>query len=118
MAIDTALKALLDAALAGGGHNGANISASVVYPYAVFYELSGEPLRTIHGTTEATDSEYQVDVFARSPEQAKGLALGDVKDAIETSTTVGGVLTLSMSGEYDPVARCYRYISRYQVWET
>lgn len=118
MAIDLALKALLSGILAGGGHNAVNVSSPIIYPYAVFYELSGEPLRTIHGTTEATDSEYQVDVFARSPEQAKGLSLGDVKDAIETSITVGGVLTLSMSGEYDPVARCHRYISRYQVWET
>ena len=118
MAIDTALKTLLDSELVGGGHNGANISSPVVYPYAVFYEISGEPLRTIHGTTEATDSEYQIDVFARSPEQAKGLSLGDIKDAIETSSSVGGVFTMSMSGEYDPVARCYRYISRYQVWET
>lgn len=118
MAIDNALKTLLDAVLAGGGHNGANISASVIYPYAVFYELSGEPLRTINGTTEATDSEYQVDVFARSPEQAKGLSLGDVKDAIETSTTVRGSFRLRSYGGYDPVARCHRYITRYQVWET
>lgn len=118
MSIDAALKALIDPLVTGGCHNTINVSTTVSYPYAVFYELGCEPLHTVHGATEAMDSEYQIDVFARSPEQAKGLSLGDIKTAIETSTTVSGVLILSMSGEYDPVARCYRYISRYQVWET
>ncbi|MBM9615310.1 DUF3168 domain-containing protein [Desulfobulbus rhabdoformis] len=116
MSIDTDLRAVIGPLLAGGAHNTVNRSPGKQLPYAVFYEITGTPLNTIHGATEATSCTYQVDVFARTPEQAKGLSLGDLKDAIESSS-LEGLITLQMAGEYDPISKSYRYITEYQVWD-
>ena len=116
MSIETELKSLITPLVAGGCFNTANLSSTVVLPYVVFYEISGIPEQTIHGPAGITNHRYQVDVFARSPEQAKALALGTIKTAIEDSTVLGGTLIFHMVGEYNPSDRTYQYITEYQIW--
>lgn len=116
MSVETELKTLITPLVAGGCYNTANLSTTVTVPYAVFYEISGIPEQTIHGYAGITSHRYQVDVFARSPEHAKALALGTIKSAIEGSAVLGGTLVFHMVGEYNPSDRTYQYITEYQIW--
>lgn len=117
MSIETDLRDTISSLLTGGCHNTVNTQAPAKLPYAVFHEIVGIPTNTVHGETLAMYHKYQVDLFARTPEQAKGIALGAVKIAIESGLTIGGVLVFSMSGEYDPITKTYQYITEYQLWE-
>lgn len=116
MSIETTLKSVLNPLLTGGCHNVVNTATTVVHPYAVFYEVSGIPENTIHGYGGITQHRYQIDVFAKSPEQAKGLALGTMKSDIETSAILQGQLIFHMVGEYSEADRTYQYITEYYIW--
>lgn len=112
MSVDTDLKAALDSLVAGGCHNSINTDTSITCPYIVFYEIAGTPLYTITEYVDTT-SRYQIDVFARTQEQAKGLALGTIKTAIEAA--LDARLIFQMNGEYSPNDKTYQYITEYRI---
>jgi len=115
MSTETTLKTLLNSLVAGGCHNGMNTNSPVVAPYIVFHEIGGVPANGLKGYMGLTMFRYQVDVFAKSPEQAKGLALGTIKTAI-VGSTLEGLLTFQAKGEYSELDKTYQYITEYQIW--
>lgn len=115
MSTETVLKSLIAPLVAGGCHNGVNAANSITLPYVVFYEIASTPQYGISGYLGATSSKYQVDVFAITPEQAKALALGTIKTAIETGS-LAGTLTFHMRGEYSDSDGAHQYITEYQLW--
>lgn len=116
MSVDTTLKSLITPLVAGGCHRGVNDSQQIVAPYVVFHEIYGEPLNTISDYTGVTKSRYQVDVFAKTPEQAKGLALGVIMEAIQSSPIIQGDLIFRMDGQYSDLDKTYQYITEYTIW--
>ena len=116
MSAETTLKSLINAIAIGGCYNGINNSGDVVVPYVVFHEISGMPLNTITTYSGRTECRFQVDVFAKSPEHAKGLALGDIKDAITSSPILQGELVLQMKGQYSESDKAFQYITEYVIW--
>ena len=116
MSVETELKEIINPILAGGCHNGVNNSSAIVLPYAVFYEISAIPENGITQYLGITRYRYQVDVFAATPEQAKGLSLGPVKAVIEASAIIEGVLLSHMLGQYSELDKTFQYITEYQVW--
>lgn len=117
MSAETALKSVVGPLVAGGCHNGINTSLSITKPYVVFHEISGVPVNTIHGTYGGkTRSRYQVDVFAETLEEAKGLAIGTIKTAINNSSLLEGELIFQMNGEYSGTDKTHQYITEYLIW--
>lgn len=117
MSVETVLKSVVGAVVAGGCFNGVNTSVTITMPYVVFHEVSGVPVNTIHGSYGGiTRSRYQVDVFAESPEAAKGVALGVVKTAIVGSAILQGQLVFQMKGQYSEVSKTHQYITEYLIW--
>lgn len=115
--ISTMLKALIDPLVTGGCHNTVNTSDRIAAPYVVFHEISGVPETGISNDyLGATRYRFQVDVFASSPEMAKGLALGSVKDAITGSAAIQGTLIFQMAGQYSEKDKTFQYITEYQIW--
>lgn len=117
MSVDTVLKSTINGLVAGGAHNGVNASLTITLPYVVFRQISGNPENGLKGYMGLTEYRYQVDVFAASPEQAKGLALGTIKASIIAST-LEGIMTFSMAGEYDGDDKSHQYITEYTIWAT
>lgn len=115
MSVDTVLKGLIAPLVAGGCHNEVNASTTITKPYVVFHEISAIPENGLQGYLGLTRFRYQVDVFAASPEHAKGLALGTIKSAI-VGSSLEGLLISHMSGEYDEVTKTHQYITEYQIW--
>lgn len=115
MTIESTLKSLINPLVAGGCHNVVNASAAIVYPYAVFQEISAIPENGLAGYVGLTRYSYQIDIIAKSPEQAKGLALGAIRSAVIASS-LDGLLTFHMVGEYSEVDKSYQYITEYQIW--
>jgi len=116
MSTETDIRDALDGILTGGGHNQVNVNVNQTLPYGVFYEITGTIYPDIHGSIQAEARLYQVDIFAATQEQAKGLALGSVKTAI---LALGGdIVTTGFNGDYDPVSRSYCYITEYRFWIT
>jgi hypothetical protein len=115
MSIETTLKSLISPLVAGGCHNVANTLPTITIPYVVFYEISAVPENGITEYLGATNHQYQIDIFAKTPEQAKGLALGAIKTAIESST-LAGVLVFHSVGEYSEIDKTYQYITQFQIW--
>lgn len=116
MSIETNLKTAIGTVLSGGCYNGIEDSATERrIPYAVFYEISGVPSYGISGDLGMTRCRYQVDVYGRTPEQAKGLAVGVVKTAVEASP-LEGVLIFRSAGEYNKLDKSYRYITEFLLW--
>jgi len=113
MSFDADLKAALSGLLAGGCHKRVNNSTSITLPYAVFHDIAGLPQVGISQPLGITNGSVQIDIFAASPEAAKGLALGIVKNAVEG---LGAILFFHMDGEYDPTDRTFQYITEYQNW--
>lgn len=116
MSTESTLKALIDPLVAGGCHNGVNTDSTITTPYVVFHEISGVPLNTVSEYSGSTQCQYQIDVFARSPEQAKGLALSTIQDAISDSLILQGELTFRMNGQYSDLDKTYQYITEYTIW--
>ena len=115
MTIDAAIKSAVGPLVAGGCHFVANTSATITLPYVVFYEVGGTPETGISlDYLGITEHRYQVDVFAQSPEQAKGLSLGVIKDVL--AQDVQGRLTFQMTGQFNPVDKTYQYITEYELW--
>lgn len=118
MSVETQLKAVLGPLVSGGCHNRVNTTSPAVLPYIVFYEVSGIPIVGISpGQITPVECMYQVDVFAPSPEYAKGLALGAVRDAIEQSAALQGTLVFKTSGDYSKIDKTYQYITQYKIWD-
>jgi len=115
MSTETTLKTLINPLVAGGCHNAVNASATIVCPYVVFQEITAVPENGLLGYMGLTRSTYQVDVFAKSPEQAKGIALGTIKTALVTSA-LEGLLTFHMVGEYSELDKTHQYITEYVIW--
>lgn len=114
MSIETSLKALIGPLVAGGCHNTVNTSTTIVPPYVVFQEISGLPENTLEGYAGITRSRFQIDTFAKSLEQAKGLALGEIKDAIVAG--VKGLMIFQMTGQYSELDKTFQYITEYSIW--
>jgi len=117
MTTEATLKTLINPLVAGGCWNVVNPSATIVYPYVVFQEISALPENGLIGYMGLSRYRYQVDVFAKSPEQARALAMGTIKAAIVAST-LEGLLVFHMVGEYSEVDKTYQYITEYQIWAT
>ena len=116
MTTEATLKSLITPLVAGGCHDGINITYPLVVPYVVFHEITGVPENTLSGYAGLTKSRYQVDTFARSPEQAKGLALGTIKSAITGSSVLRGLLVFQMKGQYSELDKTHQYITEYEIW--
>lgn len=114
--IETTLKTLINQFIAGGCHNTINTTSPLVLPYVVFYEISGFPTNGITDYLGLTRFTFQVDVFAKSPEQAKVLATTTIKEAISDSTELQGTLTFQMNGQYSELDKTYQYITEYEIW--
>lgn len=99
----------------GGCYNAANTRATIIVPYVVFYEISGIPEYGISGYLGSTRHRFQIDVFARSPEEAKAISMGAIKDAIEASG-LNADMILHMSGAYSPLDKTYQYTTEYYIW--
>lgn len=115
MTIESLLKSRIAPLVAGGCHNVANTSATLALPYVVFQEISAIPANGLLGYVGMTKYQFQVDVIAKSPEQAKGLALGTIKSEI-IAAGVEGLLTFHMVGEYSEIDKTYQYITEYTIW--
>lgn len=117
MSIESTLKLLVNSLVEGGCHNRVNTSSPIVCPYVVFYEISGVPETGVSvdylGITKFV---FQVDVFARSPEQAKGLAVGSIRSAISGSTVLQGRMSFQHAGEYSELDKTFQYITEYEFW--
>jgi len=116
MTTESTLKTLIAPLVGGGCHNSVNASPSITYPYVVFNEISALPANGLKGYMGLTSYQYQIDVFAKSPEQAKALALGTIKAAIVSSSVLQGTLTFHMGGEYSEIDKTHQYITEYQIW--
>ena len=116
MSTETTLKTLINTLVAGKCHNGVNTSKNIVVPYVVFHEISGVPVNTITAYAGLTQCRFQVDVFAKSPEEAKGLALGTIRTAIESSAVLQGQLIFKMKGQYSELDKTHQYITEYYIW--
>lgn len=116
MTVSATLKTLITPLVTGGCHNRVNKSTTITTPYVVFYEVSGVPENGISGYLGLTRYRYQVDVIAKSQEQARSLALGTIKTAITTSATLRGELIFQSDGQYSPVDKSHQYITEYTIW--
>ena len=116
MSVDTYLKQLLGSLVNGGCHIGVNRSVPIVTPYIVFYEISGMPLDTISQYSGMTEYRYQVDVFARSPEESRGIATGAVRSAILSAELLKASLIFQSSGQYSELDKTYQYITEYKFF--
>jgi len=116
MSTATTLKSILSPLVAGGCFNSFNPSETVVLPYIVFYEIVGMPINLLHGGVAATKKNYQVEVFARSPEHAEGIAKGVMFDAIIGSVLEGTPIS-EMNGQYSEKDKSHQYITEWQVWD-
>lgn len=116
MSTETVLKSLIEPLVAGGCHSHINKDNPLVVPYVVFYQISGIPVYTIKDYSGITECRYQIDVFARTLEQAKVLALGTIKTAIEGNSTVQGTLGFEMAGQYSSLDKTHQYITEYSIW--
>jgi hypothetical protein len=117
MPVDTSLKTALNGLVAGGCHNSVNEALTITLPYIVFRQISGNPENGLLGYSGLTKYRYQVDVFARTPEQARALALGSIKAAI-VAAPLAGMLIFSASGEYDGDDKSHQYHTEYTIWAT
>lgn len=117
MSIESTLKSLINPLAAGGCHNRVNSTSPIVCPYVVFYEISGVPETGVSldylGITKFL---FQVDIFAKTPEQAKGLAVGAIRSAISGSTVLQGRMSFQHAGEYSELDKTYQYITEYEFW--
>lgn len=117
MSIETTLKTLLSPLVAGGCHNGANVRSEIITPYVVFHEISGLPLFGISSNDfGATKCRYQIDVFAVSPEQAKGISLDVIKPVLSETELLNATHIFQMSGPYSDITKTYQYITEYSIW--
>lgn len=110
MSFDTDLKIALSPLVDGGCHNGVNLDPDST-EYVVFHEISSIPFYTIT-SSDSTDSRYQIDVIAKTPEKAKALALGVIKTAVEG---LGARLIFHNKGEYSEATKTHQYITEYEV---
>ena len=118
MSTETLLKSVLDPLLTGNSHNVINRSDTVALPYVVFQEVEGEPLTGISESyLGKTRCEYEVVVFAATPEHAKYLALNHIYDAI-TAPPFEGVLTYRATGPYIEEKGNFQYVTQYEIWES
>ena len=115
MSAETTLKSILGTLVDGGCHNGVNSNNAIALPYIVFHEISGIPLYTITEYAGTTDCRFQIDVFARTPEQAKGLALGTIKTAIDAVASFNARLIFQMKGQYSNLDKSHQYITEYSI---
>ena len=117
MSVETTLKSLINPLVAGGCYNGVNTSNTITTPYVVFHEISGIPANGLSVEyLGLTRFRYQVDVFAKSPEQAMGLAVGTIRTAITGSATLNGTMVFQMKGQYSEFDKTYQYITEYEIW--
>lgn len=118
MTTEAKIKAAIGAVgeIVGGCHFVANTASQVNTPYVVFHIISAAP---DYGISQefGTDFTCQVDVFAKSPEAAKGLALGVVKTAMEAAGFDYVTLTMHLTGQYSLADKTYQYITEYAVRE-
>jgi hypothetical protein len=110
--VEAQLQALLAPLAAGGCWPVVNTSATIVYPYIVFYEIVRVP--EMLSSDDLCSRRIQVDVFAKSYGQAKALS-ESIRSAVAGSTLVSAYLS-SMDGEYNPVAKDYQVINEFKVW--
>lgn len=118
MSVDTTLKSLINALpeITGGCHNGVDNSSTITVPYVVFHEISGVPETGISVPyLGLTRFRYQVDVFAKSPEAAKGIALEVVRPAIVNSE-LEGLMVFQTKGQYSELDKTHQYITEYEIW--
>ncbi len=115
MSVDKDIKAAITPLVAGGCHNGVNLKTPVL-PYVVFHEISGLPDNGVsEGYEGPTNSRYQVDIFAATPEAAKGIALGVVKEAMEAEP-LAATLIFQAKGQYSGQDRSHQYITEFRLW--
>jgi hypothetical protein len=117
--VESTLKSLIGGLVMGGCHNTVNRSLTPVYPYAVIHEISGIPVNGVSiGYLGITRFTYQIDVFAKSQEEAKGLAVGSIRTAISASSILEGELISQMNGEYSELDKTFQYITEYVIWSS
>lgn len=116
MPVDTDIKTALNSLVAGGCHSVVNASATITKPYIVFHIISAIPANGIVGYLGLTEYTVQIDVFAQTPEHARSLALGTIKNAIVGSAALQGTLTMHLNGEYSDIDKTHQYITEYQIW--
>lgn len=117
MSIESTLKDQVGALVAGGCHNRVNRSVPVVLPYVVFHEAEGEPITGISESyLGATSCEYEIIVYALTPEQAKHIALNEVQPVV-IDEPINGVLTFRSVGPYIKEEDSFQYITMYQIWD-
>jgi hypothetical protein len=109
---ESTLQALLSPLAAGGCWPVANTSATIVYPYIVFYEIVRVP--EMLSSDDLCARRLQIDCFARSYGEAKTLS-NNIRGAIASSSLVSAYLS-SMDGEYNEVTKDYQVINEFKVW--
>ena len=90
----------------------ANTSATIVYPYIVFYEIV-EVSEMLDGGGPYS-KRMQIDCFAKSYGDAKALA-NAVSDALKASAMVNVKLS-QMDGPYNPVVKDYQVITEFNIF--
>lgn len=117
MSTETTLKGIINAVpeITGGAHYAVNRTGSTDR-YVVFHQISELPTVGISQDLGLDNCIYQVDVFAKTPEAAKGLAKGPVKAAILASAELGATYTFGAGGQYFDDDETYQYITEYRIW--
>jgi hypothetical protein len=117
MSVETTLKSLINPLVAGGCHNGVNDAQPIVVPYVVFHEIAGTPTNGLSVEyLGLTKFRFQIDIFARTPEQAKGIAIGTIRTAIAGSAILKGIMIFQMKGQYSELDKTHQYITEYEIW--
>ena len=112
MTTESALQALLAPLAAGGCWPMANTSATIVYPYIVFYEIT--ELSEMLGGGAPYSQRIQVDCFAKSYGAAKALA--SAVTAALAGSSMANVKLSQMDGEYNPAVKDYQVITEFNIW--
>lgn len=112
MSVESELQALLAPLAVGGCWPVVNTSATIVYPYIVFYEIVRVP--EMLSSDDLCARRIQIDVFAKSYGQAKELS-NSIRGEIASSNLVSSYLS-SMDGEYNPATKDYQVINEFKVW--
>lgn len=114
MTTEATLQALLAPLAAGGCWPMVNTSATIIYPYIVFYEIAGIPDITLESYSGLTKKRFQIDCFGASYGQAKALAKS-IRGTLD-ATIVSSEMIAEMDGQYDSSTKTYQTILEYYIW--
>lgn len=112
MTVEAQIQSLLAPLAAGGCWPVANTSATITYPYIVFYEIVRVP--ELLSSDDLCARRIQVDCFAKSYGQAKSMA-NSIRGAVASSSLVSAFIS-SMDGEYNAVTKDYQVITEFKIW--